>query len=294
LIIKTYAISHRVQKLDGFPIHIMGFNDSLDKKRTQGGPRMSPHALVQEYLNITEHLYAIVTNGIHLRLLRDSSRLIKLSFLEFDLYTMMEEEHFADFAIMFRLIHSSRMPIKHGEGAESLIESYHQDALESGSRIREGLSKAVENSIISLGNGFLVNSNNIKLREDFNNNQIDSLQYYQYILRLIYRLLFLMVIEERDLIYPKSADKKKRDIYYNYYSVEHLRKICEKRFLSDKKYNDLWISLKNNFNLFENEKNGKHLDLKPLAGNLFGHDAIGILNNCDIDNKVLLECLRKS
>ncbi len=52
---------------------------------------MSPHALVQEYLNLTEHLYAIVTNGIQLRLLRDASRLIKLSFIEFDLQAMMKK-----------------------------------------------------------------------------------------------------------------------------------------------------------------------------------------------------------
>lgn len=71
---------------------------------------MSPHALVQEYINVTEHLYAIVTNGLQLRLLRDSSRLIKLSFMEVDLQAMMEEELFADFAIMYRLLHASRMP----------------------------------------------------------------------------------------------------------------------------------------------------------------------------------------
>jgi hypothetical protein len=46
---------------------------------------------VQEYLNLTEHLYAIVTNGIQLRLLRDASRLIKLSFIEFDLQAMMKK-----------------------------------------------------------------------------------------------------------------------------------------------------------------------------------------------------------
>jgi len=73
---------------------------------------MSPHALLQEYINLTENLYTIVTNGLHLRLLRDSSRLIKLSFIEFDLETMMDEEHFADFAIMYRLLHSSRMNAK--------------------------------------------------------------------------------------------------------------------------------------------------------------------------------------
>jgi hypothetical protein len=75
---KNYPISHRVPTRDGFPIHVMGWRDSLDKKREDSGPRMSPHALVQEYLNLTEHLYAIVTNGQQLRLLRDSSRLIKL------------------------------------------------------------------------------------------------------------------------------------------------------------------------------------------------------------------------
>jgi hypothetical protein len=72
---------------------------------------MSPHALVQEYLNLTEHLYAMVTNGQQLRLLRDSSRLIKLSFLEFDLRRVFEEEFFPDFALLYRLLHVSRMPI---------------------------------------------------------------------------------------------------------------------------------------------------------------------------------------
>lgn len=49
---KSYAVSHCVTNLDGFPIHIVGFNDSLDKKRTDSGPRMSPHALLQEYINL--------------------------------------------------------------------------------------------------------------------------------------------------------------------------------------------------------------------------------------------------
>jgi hypothetical protein len=46
---KNYPISHRVPGRDGFPIHVMGWRDSLDKKREDNGPRMSPHALVQEY-----------------------------------------------------------------------------------------------------------------------------------------------------------------------------------------------------------------------------------------------------
>ena len=292
---KSYALSHRSSNLDRFPIHIMGFNDSLDKRRTDSGPRMSPHALVQEYLNLTEHLYAIVTNGIHMRLLRDSSRLIKLSFIEFDLETMMEDDHYADFAIMYRLLHSSRMPVKYDAGDDSLIENFHQDSLDSGSRIREGLSEAVERSIISLANGFLKHPANDQLRERIDLSKVEGIdveQYYQFQLRLIYRLLFLIVIEERNLIYPDTVSGEIRDIYYDYYSVNRIRYLSEKRYLMNQKYDDLWTSLNNTFILFENEDKGKALKIKPLSGELFDYGAIGILNECSLDNQVLLECFR--
>jgi hypothetical protein len=209
---KSYAVSHHSANLDGFPLHIVGFNDSLDRKREEGGSRMSPHALLQEFVNLTENLYALVTNGLHLRLLRNSSRLIRLSFIEFDLETMMEEEHFADFAVMYRLMHASRMPAKADLGADSLIEKYHQDALDSGSRILEGLSRAVESSIRSLANGFLNHPDNGELRSKVDSGEIKATDFYQYQLRLIYRLLFLMVIEERNLVFPAAADKAKREI----------------------------------------------------------------------------------
>ncbi|NQV36812.1 MAG: N-6 DNA methylase [Candidatus Marinimicrobia bacterium] len=288
---KTYAISHKAINLDTFPIHVMGFRDSLDKKRQDSGPRMSPHALIQEYINLHEHLYALVSNGLSIRLLRDSSRLIKLSFLEFDLERMFEEEHFADFALMFRLIHCSRMPVKQTEGPESLIEGYHQDSLDSGSRIRDGLNNAVEKSIKSVANGFLSHPENDSLRQAIIEGNLSEKTFYQYQLRFIYRLLFLMVIEERDLIFTNDTPRKKKDIYYHYYSVNRIRKLSEKRYLADKKFSDVWMSLKNTFKLFEKEFYGEKLDIKPLAGDLFGSHALGELNHCELNNKVMLECL---
>lgn len=289
---KSYSISHRARNLDKFPIHIMGFNDSLDSKRSEGGPRMSPHALVQEYLNLTEHLYAIVTNGLRLRILRDSSRLIKLSYIEFDLEQMLEEGHFSDFAILYRLIHVSRMPQKMDAGPESLFEKYHQDALDSGSRIREGLSWAVEDSIIALSNGFLQHPANETLRTLIQEEKLTHEEFYLLQLRLIYRILFLMVIEERHLVYPKSSDRRLRDIYYNYYSISHLRTLCDKPYLTSEKHQDIWINLKHTFALFESEEKGKHLSIKPLAGDLFGPQSIGILSQSQLDNRTLLTCLR--
>ena len=69
---KTYAISHRAEAGENKPpIHIIGCRLEIDKRPPSGTPRLSAHALVQEYLNKTEHLWAIATNGYRWRLLRD-------------------------------------------------------------------------------------------------------------------------------------------------------------------------------------------------------------------------------
>ncbi len=288
---KTYAISHRAINLDGLPIHIMGFNDKLGEKRQDGGPRLSPHSLVQEYINITEHLYALVTNGLRLRLLRDNSRLIKQSYIEFDLQAMMEENHYADFAVMVRLLHATRMPKSIETGDESLIEQYHQESLDSGSRIREKLSEAVEKSIILLGTGFLQHPANDDLRGEIETKRIPADQFYQLQLRLIYRLLFLLVIEERQLVFPDKTDQQKRQIYYKYYGLSRLRDLSESRSLEEGKYSDLWISLRQTFRLYEDEAFGAKLGVQPLNGELFGLGGLGILESCSLDNTALLACI---
>lgn len=287
---KSYAISHRVPPMDSFPIHIMGYRDDIDKKRTEGGPRMSPHGLLQEYLNVSEHLYGLVSNGRYLRLLRDSGRLVRLSFAEFDLQRMMEDDLYADFAIMFRLLHCSRMPKRKDAGDESLIERYHQDSLDAGSRIRERLSKAVEQSIISLGNGFLQHPQNHSLKASITSGTLRPETYFQQLLRLIYRFLFLMVTEERDLIYPDVTNPK-RELYYKFYSFERLRKLSEQRHYNDSRYDDLWEGLKITFRFFENKHFGEKIGILPLDGDLFGSDALGEIANSRLMNDTLLQCI---
>lgn len=257
---------------------------------------MSPHSLVQEYLNLTEHLYAIITNGTHLRILRDSSRLIKLSFLEFNLQQMMEEEHFADFALMFRLIHASRMPQKQEEAPESILEKYHQISLDAGSRIRLGLSNAVKQAIEQFGQGFLSHPKNQHLRDLLQTNQLSPEQYFHQLLTLIYKLLFLLVIEERNLIFPKTTPDHIRDIYNQYYSLQKLRKLAENQqnLFAQNQYHDLWIALTQTFTLFSNPNKGKHLHINPLAGDLFSQANPTIFEkNTQLDNQTLLNCIFK-
>ena len=292
---KSYAISHRAANRDGFPVHLVGINQSLDKRPEVGGTRLSPHALLQEYLNNNEHLYALISNGRFVRLLRDATRLSRLSYVEFDLERIMEEDLFAEFALLFRVIHASRMPVTRDSGEEAFIEYYHQEALSSGSRIREKLSEAVEKSLKLLANGLLKHPSNTDLRNLALQGNLKPDAYYLHLLRLVYRVLFLMVIEERQLIYPDKRDEattKLKDFYYRFYSINRLTKLAEKLIYVDPRKTDLWKSLLATFQLFENGTYSQRLGIQPLGSGLFDSDALGNLSAQNLDNGTLLNVLQ--
>jgi len=291
---KLYPISHRITNRGGTTIHIIGSCEpaGLDRKPEKAVLKMSAHAIMQEYLNLTEQLYGIVTNGRLLRLLRDSSRLVKLTYLEFDLDRIFSDGLFADFAVLYRLLHVTRFPVQHENSTDSIIERYHQDSLDSGARIRDGLSQAVETAIRTFANGFLSNPHNTELLAEIDAERLQPGEYYHNLLRLIYRVLFVMVIEERNLVYPLSPSAAKREIYNRYYSLMRLRRLSEKRYLADRRHNDHWLALLACFRLFEDGGPGSKLGIAPLAGDLFRQDAIGSLGRCALDNETLLQCLR--
>jgi hypothetical protein len=211
----------------------------------------------REYLNYSEHLYGMVTNGRQLRLLRDASRITRLSYVEFNLEKMMEEDLYSDFVILYRVLHASRMPKKVDAGADSIMEKYHQEGLEAGSTIRSKLGDAVKGAIKNLANGFINHPNNAGLREAVAAGKIDTDEYYRHQLRIIYRLLFLFVIEERNLVYADSKTpetKRFNHIYFNYYSLLRLRKLAKKLLPPEaNRYYDLWQSF-SKYLLFIREK----------------------------------------
>ncbi|HEY8928510.1 MAG TPA: DNA methyltransferase, partial [Mucilaginibacter sp.] len=291
---KSYAISHRANNKDGFPIHIIGSEMLLDKK-ADSGARMSPHALVQEYVNSTDHIYGFVSNGLQFRVLRDATRLSRLSYLEFNLEQMMEEGHYAEFALFYRLLHASRINEKKENIADSILEFYHNEALASGSRIRERLSSAVEHSIVTLANGILSQTENETLREKFAANQFAAKEFYLHILRSVYRILFLLVIEERNLIYKPdlSEDEKKlKDIYYRFYSIQRLTHLVSRSVYIEPRKIDLWQSLLTTFRLFEDNKYSKKLGIDALGSGIFSPEAIGSIEGALLNNKTVLEVFR--
>lgn len=297
---KSFPIGYRDSVLDNFPLYVGGYHESLDKRPENKQLRVSPHAMLQEYLNYSEHLYGIVTNGKQLRLLRDASRITRLSYIEFDLEKMMEEDLYSDFVIFYRLMHSSRMPKRIDGGVDSIIEKYHQEGLEEGSTIRNKLGDAVKGAILNLANGFIKNPNNTELRSAFENGTIDLGEYYRHQLRIIYRLLFLFVIEERNLVYADSKTpetKRFSQIYFNHYSLSRLRKLAKKIVAPESnRHHDLWKGLVSTFSLFEKKEIGEKLGIMSLQGDLFGYNAIANdyynLHNCSLSNSILLNIIK--
>lgn len=299
----SYTISHTAENLDHLPIHIVGFSEpshpdknTLDIKTSGGTSKFSPHGTMQEYLNVTENIYGIATNGLFLRLIRDSGRLIKLTYVEFDIKRMMDEDKYSEFTLLYRLLHASRFPRNKSEADQCLLEKYYQDSIETGNRIRDGLSLAVKESLVALGKGFLQNENNTALREKIQAGTLSSKDYYRQLLRIIYRFLFLMVTEERDLVYDpedkSETTQRLKKIYLQFYSIARLRKLSESHYVYEAQFNDLWQGLVNTFLLFEGGSNGKKLGIQPLNGDLFSFSAIADLQGSLINNRLLLECVK--
>ena len=68
-------------------------------------------------------------------------------------------------------------------------------------KLREGVERAIE----SLGTGFLAHRANARLKDALESGELDKQEYYRQILRLVYRLIFLFVAEERDALLDPNA-----------------------------------------------------------------------------------------
>ncbi len=280
---RAFPISHRAdEREDAPPVHIVACDQNLGARPTRGAKNMSPHTLLQEYLNETEHLWGIVTNGDTLRLLRDSSYLTRQAYVEFDLKGMLEGDRFSEFIIFYRLVHRSRLPEGMDDATACLLEKYHAQAREQGGRIREGLRDAVEETLKILANGFLHHPDNSNLREACLNGTFTPLAFYQELLRLIYRLLFLMVAEERGLLTDSPA-------YHQAYSVTRLRRLAEVPLTAREKYHDLYYGLVTLFHILRNKEYAALLGLEPLNGELFNE--LKHLENARLTNARLLEAV---
>lgn len=285
---KTFPLSHRWRHV---PIHVPVWGTELDK-RPGGAGTVPPQSLVQEALNRTsDHLWAVVTNGRQLRLLRDSSALATASYVEFDLEAIFDGELFSEFVLLYRLLHVSRFEVAEDAAPSScVLEKWRTDAVTSGTRALEQLRKGVQEAITTLGTGFLKHPANTRLRED-----LDTKELHGALLRMVYRLLFLFVAEDRDALHPPNAPEQSKERYAAYFSSARLRRHARRRrgTTHGDQYRVLRIVLDAlGGNGEQNEDGRPELALPALGGLFTDTEADAPLRGLELSNESLLGAVR--
>jgi hypothetical protein len=299
-----FPLSHRGWDGESAPVlHTVIPSQGLDARTGDGRgvKTKSPHDMLQAFLNAsrTDH-WALLTNGIVLRLLRDYHHTFTKGYVEFDLESIFETRNYGDFRALYRMCHASRfiappLPGERGLGGEGEIpplEQFYKDSLATGIKVGEDLRGQVRQAIETLGNGFLdgelialftgngdpetgrqasgvkrQNESTLHARRstlDASQTPSDLLrQYYAEILHVVYRILFLLFAEQRGMLPHAGAPLE--DLYRSQYSITALRGRAEGDIPREEGFTDLWEGLQVTFRMLR--------EGAPQLG-VFGYDGM--------------------
>lgn len=285
---RCFPISHALHHV---PMLIAAHNEDLDEGQArfgEAGRRRSAFGLMQEYLNAADDaLWGLICNGLKLRLVRDNASLTRPAWLEADLDRIFTEERFADFSALWLTIHASRFGEPGTQPSESALEAWRNAGQQAGTRARDELRNGVERALLVLGKGFLTEPANVALRSALVEGVLTPLAYFQLLLRLVYRLIFLLTVEERGLLHPPGSDARARALYERGYSLRRLRERAA-RHSSHDIHRDLYAALKIGF---KGLAIGEPRLALPALGGLFGAEQTPQLDAAELQNRHLLAAL---
>lgn len=284
----SYPISHGWGHV---PIHLVSARTPLDRRSpgVKGAAGASPNSMTQEVLNrSSDHLWALVSNGLVLRVLRDNASLTRQAFVEFDLETMFADGVYDDFVVLWLVCHQSR--VEGDDPSQCWLERWTAVAADVGTRAREDLRSGVETAIEALGAGFVAHSANDRLKERLRSGDLTTRDYYRQLLRLIYRLLFLLVAEDRHLLHAPGASDVEQRRYARFYSLSRIRTLASRR--RGGPHPDLWDSLVVVFRGLSHPDGIPELGLPGLGSFLWSASACPDIDQADIANQHLLAAVR--
>ncbi|ENO94811.1 type II DNA modification enzyme [Thauera sp. 28] len=273
------------------PLVFAAHDQGLDKPSTRHGDgvrRRSPFLLAQEYLNASSDcLWAVVSNGLKLRILRDNPSLTRPAYIEADLEAIFNEGLYPDFTALWLLAHASRFGKVGAEPADCALERWRNTAQEDGIRARDRLRVGVTEALRALGTGFLAHKDNAELRRRIEAGELGTQAYFEQLLRLIYRFIFLATIEDRELVFAPDATPEARERYRAGYSLTRLRQLAARRRSYDR-HADLWQVLGITFDGLGRGQPALGL---PALGGLFEAAQCPDLDAALIENQALLSAL---
>ncbi|MDO6423062.1 Eco57I restriction-modification methylase domain-containing protein [Saccharophagus degradans] len=278
------------------PLVLCGAEYDLDKGDAifgQEGRKRSPMGLLQEYLNAeSTALWAIVSNGLVLRLLRDNPAMTRPAYIEVDFARMFEEDNYADFATFWLTLHATRLEPQNNHPEQCWLEQWRGKGQDEGERALDKLRYGVADALRQLGTGFVAHKNNQALRDKLSNGELTTDAYFQQVLRLVYRFLFLLTAEDRNVAllpeeYEGQCYTDARKLYEQGYSLNQLREKARLKRHYDT-YGDAWQQLLITFTGFAH---GQPLLAQPALGGLFSKDQCADIEGCDLQNRHLFSAL---
>jgi hypothetical protein len=219
---RTYIVS--LEALSGrVPVVVVPPSDDLDhaSPHLSHDRRRSAATSLQDWLNAEEStLWGICSNGEHLRLLRDNQSLTRPAYIEANLRQIFESEDFAGFAILWLIVHASRFGRASSPATDCALERWRESGSKEGLAARERLSVGVKEALLALGNGFVSNPANSDLRDRLTGGRLPLPDFFNELLRLVYRLIFLLAAEDRGLLHAPDAPDAARKLYTGGYRIQ--------------------------------------------------------------------------
>lgn len=253
-----------------------------------GGRRRSATLLLQEYLNADERVqWGIAADGTTLRLMRDNVSLTRPAWIEADLGRIFAEGLFADFSALWLLIHGSRFGAAGALPSDCPLERWREKGRTEGMTARDKLRDGVRDALLDLGQGFIEHPANGELREALSSGSLSRQGYFEELLRLVYRLIFLFAAEDRNLLHPPGVDEAAKRAYAGGYGVGRLRERCMRRTAWDRNA-DVWEGLKATFKALGQGE--PRLGL-PALGGLFARGQTPHLKAARIENRRMLSAI---
>ncbi len=299
---RSYAIGHAAEQ-GIVPLVFAAHDHPLDTPAERYGEahpdtgkvrRRSPYMLAQEALNATDtSLWAIVTNGLKLRILRDNPSLTRPAYVEIDLEALFTEELLPDFTAFWLLAHGSRFSLPLGESTNCIWERWRETGLAVGETVRTNLRYQVAEALRALGTGFLSHPANGQLRAALQQTDGEGIlshqAFFEELLCLVYRLIFLSTVEDRvdggkPLIFTPDTTQETQERYLAGYSMTWLRERAVRRSQHDR-HSDLWQALTVTFRSLAGGE--PQLGL-PMLGGLFAADQCEQLDGAHLENRWLL------
>ncbi|MER8678815.1 N-6 DNA methylase [Mesorhizobium sp. M1405] len=249
-------------------------------------PRRSPGVLLQDWLNANpDFLWGMVFAGDRVRLMRDNASFTRPAYIEADLGAIFRDEMFADFTATWLLIHATRFGGEHAPAVDCGLERWREAGLRAGTAARERLGESVEEALLALGQGFL--DANPDLRAKLDENRLSVQGWFEQLLRVVYRLIFLAVSEDRDLLHGPDASAASRDLYVSAYGFGHMRERSARRSAHDH-HHDGWEGAKI---VFRGLERGEMLLGLPPLGSLFARGQTLDLDEAKLPNRAFLRAV---